>query len=346
MQETALEHATDQLNVAQPDVARPKYQQLIESVLADIEQGTLALGQQLPSISEWASTKGVAKVTVAKAYEDLRQRGVVRSQHGKGFYVASTNVRASLNVLVIFDTLNAYKETLYDALKAALPADATMSVFFHHYNPTLFDTLIRNNLGQYNAYVVMPHFDTDVSEIVALLPADKLLLLDQHLPTLQSDYMAVYQDFEQDIYNALTAAIDRLRHYQSLTMVLSKDHFQYIPATMLTGFRQFGTAHNFPCHVVDTYSDNMVQPGNAFLLFADRDLVAFLKQVARAGLALGQQVGLLSYDDTPIKEILAGGISVISTDFAQMGQTAGELLTHRRREKIANPGGLILRNSL
>lgn len=346
VQELNLELAIDRPDVPRADVPRPKYQQLIESVLADIEQGTLTLGQQLPSISEWATTKGMAKVTVAKAYEDLRQRGVVRSQHGKGFYVASTNVRTPLNVLVIFDTLNAYKETLYDALKAALPADATMSVFFHHYNPEIFDTLIRNSLGQYNAYVVMPHFDTDVSDSVGLLPADKLLLLDQHLPTLAGDYMAVYQDFEQDIYNALTEAIDRLRHYQSLTLVLSKDHFQYIPATMLTGFRRFGEAHNFPCHVVDTYSNNLVQPGKAFLLFAERDLVAFLKQVDRAGLTLGQQVGLLSYDDTPIKEILAGGISVISTDFARMGQTAGELLTQRRREKIANPGGLILRKSL
>ncbi len=345
VQELTLEPSIDH-NIAQPDAARPKYQQLIETVLMGIEQGTLVLGQQLPSISEWASTRGVAKVTVAKAYEDLRQRGVIRSQHGKGFYVASTSVRTSLNVLVIFDTLNAYKETLYDALKAALPADATISVFFHHYNPEIFETVIRNNLGQYNAYVVMPHFDTDVSDIVGLLPADKLLLLDQHLPTLPGDYMAVYQDFDQDIYNALTTAIDRLRHYQSLTLVLAKDHFQYVPATMLTGFRRFAQVYNFPCQIADTYSDDMVQVGSAFLLFAERDLVAFLKQVDRAGLTLGQQVGLLSYDDTPIKEILAGGISVISTDFAQMGRTAGELLTQRRREKIANPGGLLLRKSL
>ena len=343
MQEVTLNQLAD---AARPDAARPKYQQLIEAVLTNIEQGTLILGQQLPSINEWAGTKGVAKVTVAKAYEDLRQRGVVRSQHGKGFYVASINVRTPLNVLVIFDTLNAYKETLYDALKAALPADATMSVFFHHYNPTLFETLIRNSLGQYNAYVLMPHFDTDVSATVALLPSEKLLLIDQDLPVLSGDYAAVYQDFERDMYDALVAAATRLRHYQRLTLVLSKDHFQYVPAATLTGFRRFGEEHNFPCQVVETYSDALVQPGEALLLFADRDLVAFLKQVNQAGLTLGQEVGLLSYDDTPIKEILAGGISVISTDFAQMGRMAGELLAQRRREKIANPGGLILRKSL
>ncbi|GAB3999188.1 GntR family transcriptional regulator [Spirosoma daeguense] len=325
---------------------QPKYQQLIETVLQSIEQGTLELGQQLPSISEWASAQGVAKVTVAKAYEDLRQRGVVRSQHGKGFYVASTNVRTSLNILVIFDTLNAYKETLYDALKAALPDDATLSVFFHHYNPTVFETLIRNNLGRFNAYVVMPHFDTDISEIIGLIPPEKLLLLDQMLPTLPGDFSAVYQDFEQDIYNALSSAFERLKRYQRITLVLSKDRFQYIPGSLLAGFERFGQEFNFPIRIVNSYSSQLIEPGEVFLIFADRDLVDFLKDIHRLNLNLGQQVGLLSYDDTPMKEILAGGISVISTDFALMGQTAGQLLAERRREKIANPGGLLLRNSL
>ncbi|QHV97852.1 GntR family transcriptional regulator [Spirosoma endbachense] len=335
-----------QNNLIDQSADQPKYQQLIETVLLNIEQGTLELGQQLPSISEWASMQGVAKVTVAKAYEDLRQRGVVRSQHGKGFYVASTSVRTSLNILVIFDTLNAYKETLYDALKAALPDDATLSVFFHHYNPAVFETLIRNNLGRFSAYVLMPHFDTDVSDIVALIPPEKLLLLDQNLPNLSGDFSAVYQDFEQDIYSSLSSAFERLKHYQRITLVLSKDRFQYVPASLLAGFERFGEEFNFPTRIVNTYSGKLIEPGEAFLLFADRDLVDFLKEIARLDLPLGQQVGLLSYDDTPMKEILAGGISVISTDFALMGQTAGQLLATRRREKIANQGGLTLRNSL
>ncbi|GAB3339027.1 GntR family transcriptional regulator [Larkinella ripae] len=325
---------------------QPKYQQLIETVLTHIEQGTLVLGQQLPSINEWASSLGIAKVTVAKAYEDLRQRGVIRSQHGKGFYVASTNVRLSLNVLLIFDTLNAYKEALYDALKSALPDDAVLSVFFHHYDPVIFETLVRNNLGRFGAYVLMPHFEQDVSEVVSLIPPEKLLLLDQNLPGLPGDYAAVYQNFEQDMYNALSAARERLKAYRRLTLVLSKDRFQYVPPALLAGFRRFGQETGFPSQVVDTYSDALVQPGEVLLLFADHDLVAFLKDIDRQGLTLGRQIGLLSYDDTPMKEILAGGISVISTDFALMGQTAGWLLTHRRREKIANPGGLTLRKSL
>ncbi len=329
-----------------PALDQPKYQQLVDAVLTGIEQGALVLGQQLPSISELAGQHSVAKVTVTKAYEVLRERGIVLARHGKGFYVASTEVRTPLNVLVLFDTLNAYKETLYDSLKAALPPDTVLNVFFHHYNRTLFESLIRNNLGRYNAYVVMPHFNDDVSELVGLIPADKLLLIDQTITTLPGDFTAVYQDFEQDIYRALMTALGRLRRYQKLTLIRSNDHFQYIPTTLLDGLYRFGRDSGIPCVAVDNYDDGLVRAGEAFLLFAERDLIAFIKQVNRTGLVLGQDVGLIAYDDTPVKEILAGGITVISTDFARMGQTAGELLTNRTRAKVANPGGLIMRQSV
>ncbi len=332
--------------VIDPDIEQPKYQQLVDAVLSVIDQGRLVLGQQLPSINELAMKHNLAKVTVAKAYEVLCERGVVMARHGKGFYVATTDVRAPLNVLVLFDTLNAYKEMLYDALKAALPPEAVINVFFHHYNQTLFDSLIRNNLGRYNAYVIMPHFNEDVSAIVGLIPADKLLLIDQTIPSLPGDFMAVYQDFECDIYTGLMAAKERLRHYSKLTLVLSENHFQYVPTGTLAGFRRFCQDTGLPGEVVSTFSDALVCAGEAFLLFAERDLIGFIKQVNRLGWTLGHDVGLIAYDDTPVKEILAGGITVISTDFARMGTTAGQLLSNRTRTKIANPGGLVLRQSL
>ena len=325
---------------------QPKYQQIIDAVVSAIESGVMERGHQLPSISELADGQQIARVTVAKAYEELRQRGVILSQHGKGFYVASTAVRTALNVFVLFDTLNAYKETLYYAFKQSLPDDARISLFFHHYNRELFDSLIENSIGNYNYYVVMPHFDDDVSETVSRIPADKLVIVDQAVTTLTGDYAAVYQPFEQDVYNALSAGIDRIKTYRQLTLVLSKDQFQYVPKGIIAGFKRFGQENGIPCPVKETYHDNLIKPGEAYLLFADRNLIQFIKHVDRQGWLPGQDVGLISYDDTPMKEILKGGITVISTDFAEMGRTVGRLITERSRAKLANPGGLIMRNSL
>lgn len=325
---------------------QPKYRQIIEAVENAIQRGAVAHGQQLPSISELADGQQIARVTVAKAYEELRQRGVIMAQHGKGFYVASTGVRSALNVFVLFDTLNAYKETLYDAFKQALPADTRVSLFFHHYNRRVFDGLIRDSIGGYTYYVVMPHFDEDVSQTVGMLPADRLLLIDQTIPTLSGEFAAVYQNFEEDTYHALVAGLDHIRKYHRLTLVLSEDPFQYVPGSIITGFKRFGREHGVPCVVAETYSDQLIWPGEAYLLFADRDLIRFVKHTDRKGWQPGQEVGLISYDDTPMKEILKGGITVISTDFAEMGRMAGQLISERSRIKVANPGGLILRNSL
>ena len=325
---------------------QPKYRQIIDAVEDAIQRGTVAHGQQLPSISELADGQQIARVTVVKAYEDLRQRGVIIAQHGKGFYVASTVVRSALNVFVLFDTLNAYKETVYDALRQSLPADARVSLFFHHYNRDLFDSLVRDSIGRYTYYVVMPHVEGDVFETVSLIPTDKLLLIDQDIPALPGEFAAVYQPFETDTYTALVAGIDRIRQYHRLTLVLPEEPFQYVPGSIVAGFKRFGREHGVPCVVAETYSDQLIWPGEAYLLIADRDLIRFIKHTDRKGWQPGQEVGLISYDDTPMKEILKGGITVISTDFAEMGRTAGRLISERLHIKIANPGGLILRNSL
>lgn len=325
---------------------QPKYRQIIDAVVEAIEHGRIGRGQQLPSIGELADSQQIARVTVAKAYDELRQRGVILAQHGKGFYVASTDVRAPLNVFVLFDTLNAYKETLYYSLKESLPHNTRVSLFFHHYNRPLFDTLIRDSLGGYNYYVVMPHFDDDVSETVGMFPFDKLVVVDQTVAGLPGNYAAVYQPFERDVYDGLLAGIDRIRQYHRLTLVLSKDQFQYVPTGIIAGFRRFGREQQIPCVIADTYHDDLAQPGEAYLIFADRDLIQFIKHADRQGWQPGQDIGLISYDDTPMKEILKGGITVISTDFAEMGRTVGQLITERATTQVANPGGLILRNSL
>ncbi|GAA4416546.1 GntR family transcriptional regulator [Nibrella viscosa] len=326
--------------------SRPKYRQIVDEVLAFIEKGTLQQGQQLPSISELAGWQGVAKVTVAKAYEELRQRGAILSQHGKGFYVARTDIRSSLNVFVLFDTLNAYKEVLYHSLKEALPPDTRLSLFFHHYDVEQFERLIQNSLGLYNYYVIMPHFNEDMSAIVRLIPTDKLLVIDKAIPTLQGEYAAVYQDFRRDIFEGLQAAEPRLQQYKKLTLVLSQDHFQFVPDEITHGFYDYARQTNIPCAVVDRFDTTLLSSGEAYLLFADWDLITFIKAVREKGWKLGNEIGLISYDDTPMKEILENGITVISTDFALMGRTAGECMLNKTTEQLPNPSRMILRATL
>jgi DNA-binding LacI/PurR family transcriptional regulator len=61
---------------------------------------------------------------------------------------------------------------------------------------------------------------------------------------------------------------------------------------------------------------------------------------------LGKKFGIVSFNDTMLKEVVADGITTISTDFNEMGKTLGNMLLNHNREKIRNPSKLIVRNSL
>lgn len=68
--------------------ARPVPVQVAADIEADIDAGTLAPDTRLPSEAELAAQYGVARVSVRRAIEQLRERGRVVTVHGRGTYVA------------------------------------------------------------------------------------------------------------------------------------------------------------------------------------------------------------------------------------------------------------------
>jgi DNA-binding LacI/PurR family transcriptional regulator len=64
------------------------------------------------------------------------------------------------------------------------------------------------------------------------------------------------------------------------------------------------------------------------------------------GWKFGKEIGVISYDDTPLKEIISEGISVISNDFALMGKRAAEMIINKEKGRISNDYYFINRNSI
>ena len=60
----------------------------------------------------------------------------------------------------------------------------------------------------------------------------------------------------------------------------------------------------------------------------------------------GREFGIISYNDTTLKEILAGGIATLSTDFRKMGKTMASLLKRKEIVNIDNDWNLTIRKSL
>jgi GntR family transcriptional regulator len=66
----------------------PVYEQLKRIIKYAIAKGTLAPGEPMPSIRELASFLTINPNTVARAYRELSQTGVIGGRAGKGFWVS------------------------------------------------------------------------------------------------------------------------------------------------------------------------------------------------------------------------------------------------------------------
>jgi DNA-binding transcriptional regulator YhcF (GntR family) len=327
--------------------AIPKYQQIVDDVIEKIQHGILRKGDQLSTINEVRNANGLARMTIIKAYEELRAMGVVEAHHGKGYFITKDEVKIALNIFVLFDAMNDYKETLFNAMRESLGELASMNMFFHYHDVKVFENLIVSNIGNYNRYIIMPHFNEDVSEIVKQIPKEKLLILDHDVEQLDDDYCALYQDFEKNIYQGLTSVLQKIKKYESFTLFLSKKHFQYTPTGIIAGFNKFCLENNIKHAIMDNLDENLLKENHAYLLFLESDLVRIVNWADKKRLQFGQNIGLISYDDTPIKALLAHtGITTISNDFKEMGKAVAPLIFSRRKGKTISPCSLIDRGSL
>ena len=78
----------------------------------------------------------------------------------------------------------------------------------------------------------------------------------------------------------------------------------------------------------------------------ENDLVILIERILSSKLKVGKEVGVISYNETPLKKIILDGITTISTDFQMMGEKAARLIIDKSREHIEIPFSLTLRTSL
>lgn len=64
-------------------------EQIADAIQRDIEAGKLKAGEKLPAVRSIASNFGVAAGTATKALQLLAQRGVVRPDSTRGYFVSS-----------------------------------------------------------------------------------------------------------------------------------------------------------------------------------------------------------------------------------------------------------------
>ncbi|MDR2039321.1 MAG: GntR family transcriptional regulator [Bacteroidales bacterium] len=322
-----------------------KWIQLEEYLIDIIQKRECTLGSRLPSVSEANKMFSVSRDTVLATYRSLQDKGIISSQPGKGYYITSYKTNNKLKIFIFFDAMNQYKETLYRSLLSGLGKNYETDIAFHYYNEQLFRSLIETYEKDYGFFVLMPHFNKDVTDCIKMIPPHKLLLLDAFPNSLGKEYAAVYQDFNDDVYKGLHSLLKSLKKYTSLTVIYN-DRFQFMPDSLIDGIRRFAYDFKIPLQISQNFIFSDLSKGTCYMAISDRDLAEVIKSADHKKLKIGKDIGLLSFDDTPLKEVLAGGITTISTDFALMGVQAAKLIKQRRIQQIPNPSYVAYRKSL
>lgn len=326
----------------------PKYRQIVNSIIEGIETGQLKVKDKLPSVNKLLIHFDISRDTVVKAYDKLKQMDIIESVPGKGYYVKNIDYKRNVRVFLLFNKLSPHKKLIYDAFAKRLGENATIDFFIYNNNYRLFKDLLLTHLNKnYSHFVIIPHFTEGgfgAQELISQIPKNKLLLLDKKIEGVRGEYAAVYQNFEKDIYNVLCEALPLLKKYNCLKIIFPPH--TYHPREILTGLITFCSEYAFDWKIIEDISKEPIQKNEAYICLKDDDLVTLIKRIKKQKLKLGKEIGILSYNETPLKEILLDGITVISTDFEKLGDTAAQLVLDGKKEHIINPFRFVIRNSL
>ncbi|MFK7933303.1 MAG: GntR family transcriptional regulator [Saprospiraceae bacterium] len=332
----------------------PKYKQIADSIKKGIQNGQLKMGEKIFSINGLSEQFDISRDTVEKAYNLLRQQNIIVSVKGKGFYVAKTDLSIKHNVLFLINKLSTYKMRIFNAFVEKLGANAKVDLDIYHCEPSVFANILNKKKTQYDYYVIMPHFRNehhqhmgcpdDILKMIHRIPPEKLIIVDRNLHSLPATVGRVYQHFIEDIYSALKTSLAQIKKYKKVILAYPNKAIYPYPRDIVKGFKRFCVKYDFDYEVLDEIYESMeLQIGDLYVVITENDLVSLVKQTRERHYKLGEEIGIISYNDTPLKELL--GITVISTDFKKMGRTAAEMILKKEVAAVKNDFNFINRFS-
>lgn len=320
----------------------PKYRQIIQSIEVGLQEGRLKKGDKLPSVNSIRNRFSLSRDTVFMAFGELKKRGIIDAVAGKGYYIKSEDISVVKKVFLLFDELNIFKEDLYNAIVNALGKGVQVDIFFHHFNQDVFDKHINDNVGNYNYYIIMPASLEKAFQSLKNLPEDKVFLLDQTNEKLKN-YAGVFQNFEKNVFDGLSSLTERLQKYKRLVFVNPKSNQ---PSGIFLGFQKFISTEVIISDKVDGTDTIVPQNGDVYFVLDDRSLIELIKKVNNTSLKIGDNIGIIAYNDSLLKEIVEGGITTISTNFNQMGEHMAHMILNEEYKHIENPNNILIRKSL
>jgi len=316
-----------------------KFQQLVDAIIDSISRNQLKQGDMLPSVNQIMKESQLSRDTVFKSYAELKKRGAVESVPNRGYFVTKNITK----VFLLLDTFKAYKEVLYGSFLKHLPENISVDLHFHHYNITVFEKTITESLGKYSKFIIMNFDHKKVPYIIGRIPEEQLLVIDWKIHST-GNQSAVYQNFGDSVFNCFQHNLEKIKKYNEF--IFFYPTFTYHPKIAIEYFEKFCVENRLKHSVIYDLKKFKIKKGGLYFLVSDRTLATFLDQCSEKKFLPGREVGVISYNETPMKKYVKNGITVISTDFKLMGKMAAEFVVSGKPIQFEVPTILKVRSSV
>lgn len=177
----------------------PKYLQLSNAIIRGIESGDIVKDDMLPSINDLSFALDTSRNTIERVYKELKDKGIVSSVPGKGFFISNTDFQKPIKIFLLFNKLSAHKKIIYDAFVDTIGERATVDFYIYNNDFHFFKKIITESAqNDYAKYIIIPHFldnEAKAHEIINTIPKDKLILLDNLVPGVSGKFAAIYENF-------------------------------------------------------------------------------------------------------------------------------------------------------
>ena len=316
-----------------------KVQQLTDIIAQDITSGKYGEGSYLPSINQLCNSYNVSRDTVFKAFAALREKGLIDSTPGKGYYVINRHKK----ILLLLDEYSPFKATLYNSFIHHLPKSHQVDLWFHQYNERFFNGILRDAAGKYNYYVIMNFDNEKVSPLISKIPSAKLLMLDFGC-FKEEKFSYLCQDFGKGFHDTLCQLKERFGKYKKNIFFFPAESKH--PRISISSFRDFCAECHQEAEVIECQDELKVEKGNAYLVIRQIDVVDIIKQSRQQGLQCGKDFGLVVYNDSPAYEVIDNGITALTIDWEAMGKMAAKFIVNGESIQQYLPTEIHLRQSL
>lgn len=316
-----------------------KVKQLSDIIEQDIMIGKYKTDESLPSINYLSKQYNVSRDTVFKAFLDLRERKLIDSIPGKGYYVINRKEK----IFLLLDEYSPFKNTLYNSFVKNLSVSYKVDLWFHQYNEHIFNTILHEAIGRYNYYVVMNFDNEKFSPLFNRINPSRLLLLD--FGKFEKDnYSFLCQNFDKSFYEALSKLTNNFKKYRKIVFHIPTNSKH--PRVSVDSFRKYCYDNDIVSEVISDEDIDEIEEKTVYIVIRQTDVVSIIKRSREKGLKCGRDFGLVAYNDTPAYEVIDDGITALSIDWNEMGKKAARFILDGKTVQEYLPTEIHLRNSI